>query len=126
MSYRGRLLVAFRPGPNRSLVAFGGYDCSAIALDGIEYRFADKPMEHLAWAPVTENRHVAGGARLELWAHGHGEVRIPLSGLQVQGRLFFEGPRLGTLGAALPVRVRDGVAVFSAVTGWPQKHLYLL
>ncbi len=126
VSYQGRLLVAFRPGPNRGLAAFGGYHCTGIRLNGTEHRFAERPFSFIGWAPVAENRRVPGGAALELWVHGDGEVRIPLPAEVAGTRLFFAGNRPGAVGAEVPMALRDGHAVFTAQSGWPVKHLFLL
>jgi hypothetical protein len=124
ISYQGRLLVAFRPGDGNSLLAFGGYNCERIAINDREHRFADKPMAHLAWAPVAANRRVPGGARMEIWAVGDGAIRIPLVTEDLKGKLFFAGGKPGSLGGEVPAEVRDGVLCFESKASWPQKHLY--
>jgi hypothetical protein len=126
VTHQGRLLVAFRPGPDQSLTAFGGYDCTGITVDGTEHRVADRPLSFVAWAPVADNRRVPGGALLELWIRGDGEVRIPLPAQTTTARLFFAGPLPGTVGAEVPLVVRENRAVFTAKGNWPAHHLYLL
>jgi len=126
VGYQGRLLVAFRLSDHHHLVAFGGYDCATITLDGVEYRFADRPAAHVAWAPVAANRRVPGGAVMEIWAHGPAELSIPLGESNARGRLFLHGPRPGSVGEEVPATVRDGLLRFTARQGWPEKHLYLL
>lgn len=125
IGYRGRLVLAFRPGPERGrLLAFGGYDCAGLALDGTEHRFADEPLRHLAWAPVAENRRVPGGAVLELWVHGNGEVRIPLPPGLGSGRLFAAGRRPGSPGEELPARCENGELRFATRLEARLRHLY--
>ena len=126
ITYRGRLVMAFRVAADGALAAFGGYDCAALQLGEVQHRFADRPMAHLAWAPVAENRRVPGGAVLELWAHGEAELRLPLSGARPRGRLFFHGSRPGSLGEEVPVKIENGHVLFSSKNAWPVKHLYLL
>lgn len=126
VTYRGRLLVAFRVSRANRLVAFGGYDCATIALEGTEHRFASRPMSHLAWAPVSENRRVAGGAVLEIWATGDAELRIPFEEPGAPRRLFSAGAKPGSLGRGFPCAVQDGCAVFTAGRDGAAGHLYLV
>jgi hypothetical protein len=124
VSYRGRLLVAFRAGEGNALLAFGGYDCERIVINDREHRFADKPMPHLAWAPVATNRRVTGGALMEIWAVGDALISIPLSPDAMKGKLFFAGTKLGSLGGEIPFECKEGVLHFESKSSWPQKHLY--
>jgi hypothetical protein len=124
--YRGRLLVAFRLAPDGRLVAFGGYDCAAITVDGTEHRFANRPLRHLAWAPVAANRRVPDGAVMELWVHGEAEVGIPLVEANARGRLFMQGAYPGRAGQEVEASVRDGTLCFMSRPDWPQQHLYLV
>jgi hypothetical protein len=125
VSYQGRLLVAFRLSENRVLAAFGGYNCSAITVDGTEHRFADRPLAHLAWAPVAEGRRVPGGAIMEIWAAGDAVVRIPLPTQTTKPHLFMCGPRPGACGREIPITVEDQKVVFTVSSSWPTQHLYL-
>ncbi len=126
VTYNGRLVVAFRPGPDRILLAFGGYDCTGIVIDGVEHRFAERPLAHLAWAPIAENRRVSGGALLELWVGGDQEIRVPLPPGVRNARLLSQGPRVGSPGEEVPSFVRDGSVVFSLKNRGGGGHLYLL
>jgi len=126
VSYRGRLVVAFRVSSRDRLVAFGGYDCAAITVNGIEHRFADRPMAHVAWAPVAESRRVPGGAVVEVWVSGEGEVAVPVPEGEVRGRLFHQGRRLGVLGQEVPAELKEGAVRFLAGAGRARGHLYLL
>ncbi len=126
VSYQGRLVVAFRPGPGKSLLAFGGYDCRGITVDGREYAFADRPLGQLAWAPVAENRQVPGGARLELWVSGEAKVRIPLPPGIAQGRLISQNRRSHSPGREIPSRIQEGCLCFEAKPGAAQGHLFLV
>jgi hypothetical protein len=126
VDYRGTLLVAFRLDARLSLIAFGGYDCARIRLNGRDYVFADRPLSHIAWAPVSEPRRVSGGAILELWVQGQAQVKIPVSDPASGARLFFHGARPGAVGEPVPSTLRDGFLEFEAKNGWPTSHLYLL
>ena len=125
IDYRGRSVVAFRL-LDQVLAAFGGYDCAVITVNGVEHRFADHPMGHLAWAPVAENRQVPGGARLEIWTAGEATLRIPLPAYPGKRRLFRQGARLGSIGGEIPLTIEGNVAVFSAKQNWGMAHLYVL
>ena len=126
IDYRGKLVMGFRLGGNARLDGFAGYECAAIRINGTEHVFADRPLAHIAWAPVDPGRRVAGGAILELWVHGQARVKVPVpSGIE-GGQLVFQGTRLGAAGDRIDARIENGRLEFAAEEGWPQKHLYLL
>jgi hypothetical protein len=126
VDYQGNLIVAFRLGADDSLTAFGGYDCASIRINGRAYTFAERPMPHLAWAPVTTARRVPNGAVMELWVHGQGSVKVPAPAELTNPRLVFQGARLDSPGSSIPVKVENGNVTFQADDRWPQKHLYLV
>lgn len=126
VNYQGRLIAAFRLDAEQRLVAFSGYDCAAITVDGREHRFADQPLATIAWATVPANRRVPGGAILEAWIHGEGEVRIPLGELARSPALFFAHGRAGALAEEIPCGVKDGVLRFTTKSGWGWRKLFLL
>ncbi len=126
VGFRGRLIVGFRVGPDGRLLAFAGHDCASIKLDGRDYVLADQPMAQLAWAPVAGERRVPNGAIMELWVNGQAKLNIPLPETVADGKLVFQGSRLGSAGAVVPSTVQDGSLRFEANAPWPQKHLYLL
>ena len=126
VNYRGRLIVAFRLDANQRLVAFSGYDCAAITVDGHEHRFTDQPFATIGWAPVPANRRVPGGAILEVWIQGEGEVRIPLVEPARSPALFFAHGRAGALAEAIPCAAKDSVLRFTAKAGWGLRKLFLL
>jgi len=126
VDYHGTLLVAFRLDARQSLIAFGGYDCARIRLNGRDHVFADQSLSHVAWAPVAEPRRVPGGAILELWVQGQAKVRVPVSDQVSAGMLFFQGARPGAIGEPVPATLRDGFLEFEAKNEWPTTHLYLL
>jgi hypothetical protein len=126
VSYRGRRIVAFRlsPDPDRRLLAFGGYDVGSLTVDGVSWDLARRPLPHLAWAPVAKDRRVAGGAWMEIWGRGAGEVHLPLPESPKSVRLFFPGTRPGSLGQPLLADVRDSTLVFTMGSDRPAWHLY--
>jgi hypothetical protein len=126
VSYQGRLIVAFRLDVEQRLIAFSGYDCAAITVDGRKHRFADQPFATVAWAPVPANRRVSGGAVLEVWIHGEGEVRIPFTEPARSPALFFAHSRAGSLAEEIPCILKDGVLRFTARSGWGLRKLFLL
>jgi hypothetical protein len=126
VSYRGRLVVAFRSNSNGALLAFGGYGCDAIRLDGVEQRFAERPLEFVAWAPVTAERRAPGGALMEFWVQGEGELRIPLPEGVRSARIFNASPRPGEVGDAVPARIENGCLIFEAGSPRGRRHGYVL
>ena len=126
VNYRGRLIVAFRLDAKNRLAAFSGYDCSAITIDGREHRFADQPLATSGWAPVPANRRVTGGAILEVWIQGEGEIRIPITETPLAPLLFFAHGRAGSLAEEIPCAVKDGLLRFHAKSNWGQRKLFLL
>ncbi|MEK7678144.1 MAG: hypothetical protein AAB676_20120 [Verrucomicrobiota bacterium] len=126
VDYRGTLLVAFRLDAQQRLIAFGGHDCASIRLGDHEHVFADRAVPFIAWAPVSANRRVVGGAVLEIWLNGEAKVRIPFAEKVSAPRLHFAGGRPGAVGESVPVRISDGFLEFDAKADWPPQHLYLL
>ncbi|MCC6233037.1 MAG: hypothetical protein IT580_10360 [Verrucomicrobiales bacterium] len=128
--YTGRRLLAFRPGRTATgaptLWAFAGAQCRGLSLDGVEYWFAEQPLAFLAWAPVVAARRMPQGAVLEIWVHGTGAIRIPVSETVRTPVLALRGARLGTAGAEVPATLREGFLTFEAA--WPGgiTHLLLL
>lgn len=126
LDFQGRLVMAFRLDARGRLIAFAGYDCDRIRIDGREHVFADHPMPHVAWAPVAAERRVPGGAVMELWVQGEGDLRIPLAEDLSAARLFLQGPRPDAAGAAVPARVESGELRLHAQAGWGAAHLFVL
>lgn len=126
IDYEGTLAVAFRPNRRGSLIAFAGYGCRDITIDGKRDVFASRPVELAAWAPVLPERRVTGGAIMELWVDGDAEMTVPVLGEVERANLHFQGPRLGAFGAKLPCKCSEGLLHFTARKDWPQKHLFLV
>jgi hypothetical protein len=77
VDYEGSGAVAFRMDKDGNLIAFAGYDCASITIDGAKFAFADKPVGQIGWAPVPQNRHVENGAKLMVFCNTAGKIRIP-------------------------------------------------
>jgi hypothetical protein len=54
--------MAFRLDGAGSLVAFAGYNCQRIAIDGREFVFASRSVSLVAWAPVVPHGQMPGVA----------------------------------------------------------------
>jgi hypothetical protein len=126
VDYRGHLLMAFRADAQHRLIAFGGYACTGIGLNGRAIRFADQPLSVLAWAPIAPDQRVPGGAQMQIWVRGSGRVRIPLPPDVHGTRLVGQGLRPATPGGAVPSTIQDGVLSFEARPEWRSVLLYLL
>ena len=109
-----------------SLVAFAGYNCQKIAINGREFAFASQPVALAAWAPVLPQRRVPGGAVMEIWVHGEAAMSLPLPAGVKGGELYFEGGRPGSFGAKVVCDCSGGVLRFGALNAWPQKHLFFV
>ena len=112
--YRGDRLVAFRTDAQGNLIAFSGYGCEEITIDGRTYRFAESPMAQIAWAPVVQERRVPNGAILEIWTNGQVKVRIPFfEPVSETAKLVGRGDA-GQCGGIGNATIRDGIIEFTA------------
>ncbi|HBL76651.1 MAG: hypothetical protein A2W90_23925 [Bacteroidetes bacterium GWF2_42_66] len=75
VNYSGKLTVAFRLN-NQELVAFDGYQCKEINIDGENYTFTENPFSRIVFVPENES-----GSSYALYLQGEGKIRIPVSGL---------------------------------------------
>lgn len=101
VTYEGTGAVAFRVDSQGNLLAFAGANCREITVDGRTTTFSDKPLALLTFAPVSESRRVPGGAVATVCVQGDGDVRIPAHGWPASVKLFAQGPRPGSKGAAV-------------------------
>ncbi|MCC7377140.1 MAG: hypothetical protein IT581_20935 [Verrucomicrobiales bacterium] len=125
-AYQGRRLLALRTRKGRDqteLEAFAGYDCRSVEVGDRKFEFAAQPLPFLAWAPVSEERRVNGGALAQLWIQGTGRVRIPLPDDAGKASRLAAMGALGTLGAGVPGRFADGYLEIEAA--WPNHPLEL-
>jgi len=124
VNFDGSLAVAFRLDARGRLVAFAGYNCGSISIDGRKYEFADKPVALAAWSAVSPERRVPGGAVMELWAQADAEFNVPLPEGISKGRLFNVGVRPGSVGGAAPCTCEDGSLRFKSQAGG--RHLFFV
>ena len=82
INYQGRLTVAFRVNSKNKLMAFNGYHCNAITLDGKNYVFTDKPFERIVFVPENETC-----TSYTFFLTGEGKVRIPLAKVNMRAKL---------------------------------------
>jgi hypothetical protein len=118
VSYRGNRFVTFRNAADGTLLAFCGCGSDRITVDGVTTTFADNPMPLVAWAPVPEERRVAGGAVLLVCVYGPGTVRIPAAWLKGEVQVISEGRTQGSRGEVVPSH-RDGDSLVFTATGRP-------
>ncbi len=76
LDFKGNLSLAFRLNDRKELMAFDGYQCSKVTIDGKSYAFSDQPLERIAFMPENEANN-----SFTLLLKGSGKVRIPVSGL---------------------------------------------
>ncbi len=74
ISYTGRLTLAFRTDVSNKLIAFEGYNCKEIKIDGNIYAFADHPLSYLAFAPESNSVN-----RYSLVVNGSGKLTLPIA-----------------------------------------------
>ena len=113
VTYSGQQAMAFRVDPQGNLIAFAGSGATRITIDGRETVFADQPFGQVAWAPVSENRRVQGGAVLQLMAYGTGTLRIPATSLPEGLAFVVQGPKPGSRGGIVPSRIENGAYVLT-------------
>lgn len=73
INYDGALTMAFRTNGQDELIAFEGMDCDQIVMDGKAYKFSDRKLEHIAFAPSPDQEN-----EWQLNVKGDGSVNIPL------------------------------------------------
>ncbi len=111
VSYRGKRVVAFRLDGAGGLLAFGGYETQGIGIDGRDHRFADQPLDFLAFTPVPAAQRVPGGAVMMVWVRGEGEFRLPAPAGLKAPRVYQQGAHEGSVGAEVESILRDGQLV---------------
>ncbi len=125
ISYDGSHALTFRTNETNDLLAFAGCETQSITINGKTTRFADRPMPLVAWAPVREDRRIPGGAVLQIFYHGEGELRLPLSDVQGPVEACAQGPTPGSRGAALTVRLEEGTLVVTAEKKFANRWIYV-
>lgn len=126
VSYTGQGVVSVRVDAAGRPIAFCGHQSASITVDGTVWTFAEQPMGTAFWAPVPEERRVAGGAVMILQLHGRGSVRVPAVGLPGRVEVVTEGPRPGSRGNPVPSRLEGDALVVELGDGVPHHYLYVV
>jgi hypothetical protein len=97
ITYRGRHAVTWRTDREGRLLAFAGFGCTGINVNGIGVRWSSQPLD-IAWHPIEAGEGVDGLQPLyRVWASQEGKVRFPL-GLDDQAGLeVWKGAHLPSL-----------------------------
>jgi hypothetical protein len=124
VTYSGTHAMAFRVNERGHLAAFAGSGCTGIIIDGREWKFADHVLWGIAWAPIAKERHVPGGAVVQIMVRTPGEVRIPLADVPGDLELVVEGSKPGSRGETVPSRVEDGALVLEVTDAVKNRWVY--
>jgi hypothetical protein len=112
ITYRGRRVVAFRLDDTQRLVAFAGYECTDIAVDGFVWEFCTETVSELAFAPINGDRLVAGGAKMQVRAVGAGVIRVPLdTASSGEIEVIAEGCTPGSRGESVSATIENDALV---------------
>jgi len=128
VTYDGHGPVSFRVDAAGTLIGFAGHQCQEITIDGRRWRFADRRLNTVSWAPLDEACRTPGGGVLALRVHLDGacDLRIPAAGLPENVEAVREGPKPGSRGEPIACR-RDGeTLVLSFAAGQGQGVVYVL
>ena len=126
VTYDGELAMAFRLDDLGALIAFAGYKCRKIAINGREFTFASAPVALAAWAPVLPQRRVPGGAVMEIWVQGEADMSLPLPRGVTGGKLYAQGAKLGSFGEQVACECAGGMLRFKALNAWGQRRLFFV
>lgn len=126
VSYEGDGAVAFRVDRVGNLRAFSGYGCSEISVDGKKTVFCDSAMGRISWAPIARERRVDGGAIMQIFLSGSGEVRIPVVRFPRNVQMFAEGPKPGSRGEPVTCEITETELVFQATPEISNRWLYVV
>ena len=115
-------MLGFRMTGDGRLRAFYGSDSSKVEIDGRAFTYADRDIHEIAWAPVSKERRVKGGAILEIWTSGKAKVRVPVCEEVENPRLFIQGA-VGACGEEFACSFSDGILEFESPDGWTEFYL---
>lgn len=116
LTYQGKLSVAFRLNDRKELVAFDGYQCNNVTIDGISYTFSDQPLERIAFMSEDETNN-----SLALTLKGSGKVRIPVSGLNAPTAKL-----LGPNNKEVRFQIEKGWMIFNLTPDLSEKWLHIV
>ena len=78
ITYRGRHALTWRTDREGRLLAFAGFGCTGIRVNGTAIRWSSQPLD-IAWHPIEAGEGVDGLQPLyRVWASQEGKVRFPL------------------------------------------------
>ncbi len=125
VTFKGTWAMTFRF-LDGALAAFAGSNCDRITVDGVETVFADRPIRQLAWAPVPQDRRVAGGAVIQMMVYGTGKLSIPIAPGLRPTRIVAEGPTPGSRGIEVACVVEEGRLKFEVGQDISGRWLYAI
>ena len=125
VSFDGRLIMAFNTDKRGSLTAFEGHNCDRVAVDGKSYIFSDKKQRHIAWAPVAQERRLAGKAFMQIYISNPGKITIPLKTERKYLKLYKEGTIPGSKGEEITFIYKNGHLKINADKKNTNRWLYL-
>jgi hypothetical protein len=76
IDYSGKLTVAFRLSNKDELMAFDGYECKEISIDGKNYVFSKKPFKRIVFSSGDESN-----TDYSFFFEGEGKIYIPVQEL---------------------------------------------
>ncbi len=123
VDFEGAGAVTFRTDEMGNLIAFAGSQCDTITVDGKITSFTDQKIGQLAWAPITADRRVPGGAVLQIMVYGTGKVRVPVPGVGKM-TLVSEGVTPGSRGAEIPCSIETGTLQFEVTPPSSGRWIY--
>lgn len=130
VSVDARGAVSFRVNEKGDMVAFCGFDCTEIEIDGRRHRFAERIGEHpvalVVWAPVAKERRVAGGAVMEIQVHGAARLVLPENLFPAEFQMFLEGATPGSRGREVPFRREGGNVLVEALPELSGRWIYVV
>jgi len=126
IDFSGSDTVSFRVDQENRLIAFAGWKCDRIRVNGVETVFADRIMPFVSWAPVPEARRTPGGAILALFVIGAGKLRVPVSeNITAGAEAWIEGNTPGSKGTALPLTVEPGILQVDVPAEASRRWIYI-
>ena len=109
VSFNGNRCVAFRLDEKENLLAFSGFDCKEITLNGKKFSLAENPFGLISFAPAPKERRVEGGAVYQVFVYGTGELHLPIAGLLDTVKCFAQGVIPGSRGEKVESSCQDGI-----------------
>ncbi|MHB1462952.1 MAG: hypothetical protein ACYC1M_16800 [Armatimonadota bacterium] len=119
--------LCFKTGKG-GLEAFSGGNATDLVIDGQRLKLTDKPVEHIAFAPVPQNRQVPDGAVSMVRVHApQGAVAYVPAGLVPQGaKLYCEGAKPGSKGEEISYSRKGSVVAIKLEPKHNQRWLYFV